>query len=80
MTPIFKEFKCREKKGYVNVKTEWDLCFNNKPVYEYELKYRIYPDGTVYVKSEIELKKFSFKAIELPRFGVNTKVDRKSVV
>lgn len=76
MTPVFREFKCREKKGYIKIKTEWDLCLNNKPVYEYELKYRVYPDGTVYVKSEIELKKFTLKAIELPRFGVNVKFDK----
>ncbi len=76
MVPVFKEFKCREKNGIVKIKTEWELCFNNKPVFEYELKYRIYPDGSVCVKSEIELKKFRFKAVELPRFGVNIKLDK----
>ncbi len=72
----FKEIKCREKSGVVKVKTEWNLCFENKPVYEFELKFRIYPDGTVFVKSEIEIIKFSFKPVELPRFGVNIKLDK----
>ncbi|MBQ7118129.1 MAG: hypothetical protein IJN88_07960, partial [Clostridia bacterium] len=77
MTPVFKEIKFREKSGVIKVKTEWNLCFNNKPVYEFELKYRIYSDGTVYVKSEIESKKFRFKPVELPRFGVNIRLDKE---
>ncbi len=76
VTPVFKEIKCREKSGVVKIKTEWDLCFKNKPVYEFELKYRIYPDGTVHIKAEIEFKKRHFKAVELPRFGVNIKLDK----
>ena len=76
MTPVFKEIKCREKNGMVKIKTEWNLCFENKPLYEFELKFRIYPDGTVFVKSELELNKFRLKPLELPRFGVNIKLDK----
>ncbi len=76
LTPAFKEIKCKEKSGEVKIKTEWNLCFENKPVYEFELKYKIYPDGTVSVKSEIEVKKFRLKPVELPRFGVNVKLDK----
>ncbi len=74
--PVFKEIKCREKSGMVKVKTEWNLCVNNKPVYEFELKYRIYPDGKIRVKAEVELLKRRIKAVELPRFGVNVKLDK----
>lgn len=76
MVPVFKEIKCREKAGVVKVKTEWKLCFKNKPIYEYELKFRIYPDGKVYVKAEIEFEKRHLKPYELPRFGVNIKLDK----
>ncbi|MBR5438210.1 MAG: hypothetical protein IKV21_04750, partial [Clostridia bacterium] len=76
MTPVFKEIKCREKNGLVKVKTEWQLCFKKKPVYDFEIKYTIYPDGKIYVKTEIELIKFRFKDVELPRFGVTIKLDK----
>ncbi len=76
LVPSFKEIKCREKSGVVKIKTEWELLFKNKPVYEFELKFRIYSDGTVHVKSEIEFTKFHLKAVELPRFGVNLKLDK----
>ncbi len=76
MKPVFREIKCREKGDVVKVKIETDLCYENKPVYEFETKYSIYSDGTVFVKAEIECKKFRFKAVELPRFGVNVKLDK----
>ena len=72
----FKEFKCREKNGAVKIKTEWELYCGKKPVYEFELKYTVHPDGTVFVKAEIESCKFRFKPVELPRFGVNVKLDK----
>ncbi len=74
--PEFKEFKCKEKNGVVKVKTEWNLCVGKKPAYEFELKYTVHPDGTVFVKSEIEVNKFRFKPLELPRFGVNIRLDK----
>ncbi|MBQ9913346.1 MAG: hypothetical protein IJO73_03855 [Clostridia bacterium] len=74
--PVFKEIKCREKGDVVKVKVEWNLCIKNKPVYEFELKYRIYGDGTVMIKSEIEVNRFRFRSVELPRFGVNIRLDK----
>lgn len=76
MKPVFKEFKVKEKSDKIKIKTEWLLYRGKKPAYEFELKYTVYPDGTVFVKSEIELEKFVLKPIELPRFGVNIKLDK----
>lgn len=75
MNPVFKEFKAKEKASEIKIKTEWELYYGNKPVYEFELKYTIHSDGAVFVKAEIELEKFVLKPIELPRFGVNIKLD-----
>ncbi len=77
LTPVFKEIKCKERDGLVKIKTEWNLCCKNKPVYEFELKYRIYPDGKIRVKAELEFIRRHLKAVELPRFGVNVKLGKE---
>ena len=64
---------CTAKKNgkYVKVECEGYLYNEDKKMFECELKYRIYPDGVIDVKVELEKRSFDLKKYSLPRFGVN---------
>ncbi len=61
----------KEKDGGIQVECEGVLKFKDKAVFETEIKYTIYPDGTIKVKTELERKGFAFGKIDIPRFGLN---------
>ena len=59
----------------VELESEGWLYLNGKKTFEFECKFKIYPDGLMKVKCEIEKKKLDFVTYELPRFGVNVQFD-----
>ena len=46
-----------------------------RKTFEFECKFKIYPDGTMKVKCELEKKKLDFNSYEIPRFGLNVELD-----
>ena len=76
---LFAETKLegvKEKNGAVEVECEGVLKFNGKAVFETEIKYTIYPDGTIKVKTELERKGLALGKIDIPRFGLNVHLDK----
>ncbi len=71
----FRSLSTKEKNGYVEVESKYYLILNGKESFEYEAEYKVYSDGTIAFEAELEKKGISFKATELPRFGVNLKID-----
>ena len=65
----------KEKDGGLEVECEGVLKFKGKAVFESEIKYTVYPDGAIRIKTELERKGFSFNKIDLPRFGLNVHLD-----
>lgn len=67
----------KNEKGVIKLRTEANLEFAGKKVFEFELKYKIHPDGTIAVKAEIE-RPFpaSLKKLSLARFGVSLDLDK----
>ncbi len=74
LTPEFKKIKCVEKDGKVKIETESDLYFKGKALFEFEVKYTVYSDGTMRIKAELERKGLRLNALDIPRFGVNLKL------
>ena len=71
-----KLVSCKSEKGVVKIKSEARLEYAGKKVFEFELKYKIYPDGAMRVKAEIERPFLSsLKKLSLPRFGVSLDLD-----
>ena len=66
----------KEKDGGIEVECEGVLKFDGKSVFETEIKYMIYPDGTIKVKTELERIGFAFGKIDIPRFGLNVHLDK----
>lgn len=66
----------KNDKGVIKIKTEANLEFAGKKVFEFELKQSIHPDGTIGVKVEIERPFPHFSKLSLPRFGVSLDLDR----
>ena len=60
-----------EDDDEIEIESEGWLYLKGKKSFEFECKYKIYPDGTMKVKCEIEKKKLDPVNYELPRFGVN---------
>ena len=72
-----KLVSCKSEKGVVKLKSEAQLEYAGKKVFEYELKYKIYPNGTIRVKAEIERSFLSsLKKMTLARFGVSLDLDK----
>ena len=72
-----KLVSCKSEKGVVKLKSEAQLEYAGKKVFEYELKYKIYPNGTIRVKAEIERPFLSsLKKMPLARFGVSLDLDK----
>ncbi|MBQ8502788.1 MAG: hypothetical protein IJ491_00730 [Clostridia bacterium] len=70
-----KIFKSKNSdKGYAEIESEGYLTFEGKKLFGYEIKYKVYSDGTVKVKAELD-KRGMFKKYDLPRFGVNINLD-----
>ncbi len=71
-----KSFDCEliNDKGYVEVESEGYLTFEGKKLFEFEIKYEVYSDGMIAVRTEIE-KTAIFKKYDLPRFGLNINLD-----
>lgn len=65
----------KEKDGGIEVESEGALKFNGKTVFESEIKYTVYPDGAIRIKTELEKKGFAFGKIDIPRFGLNVHLD-----
>lgn len=65
----------KEKKDKIEIESEGWLYLNGKKRFEFECKFKIYPDGLMQVKCELEKKKLDRKCYELPRFGVNVELD-----
>ena len=61
----------KEKDGGLEVECEGVLRFKDKDVFETEIKYIVYPDGKIKVKTELERKGLAFGKIDIPRFGLN---------
>ena len=76
LTNVTKLDSVKEKDGGIQIECEGYLRFNNKNVFETEIKYTIYPDGTVKVKTELERTGFSIGKIDIPRFGLNVHLDK----
>lgn len=71
-----KSFEFEAEDGKVKIEAESDMYFAGKSPFEFEIKYTVYPDGTIRIKSEIERKGLVIKALDIPRFGVNVKLDK----
>lgn len=70
----FEEVK--EKDGGIQIECEGALKADGKTVFESEIKYTVYADGTIKVKTELERKGFIFnKKADIPRFGLNVHLD-----
>lgn len=71
-----KSFDCESKtdKGCVEVESEGYLTFEGNKLFEFEIKYKVYADGMISVKAELE-KRGMFKKYDLPRFGLNVNLD-----
>lgn len=65
-----------EKDGGVEIESEGVLKFADKAVFETEIKYTVYPDGKIMVKTELERKGLAFGKIDIPRFGLNICLDK----
>ena len=76
LVPVCKIDDVKEKDGAIEVECEGLLKFNDKDVFETEIKYLIYPDGTIKVKTELERIGFAFGKIDIPRFGLNVHLDK----
>lgn len=74
LVPKFRKIECSEKDGKVKIETESDLYFDGKTIFEFEIKYTIYSDGTMRIKAELERKGLKLKSLDIPRFGVNIKL------
>ena len=66
----------KEKDGGVEIESEGTLKFNGKTVFESEIKYMVYADGSIRVKTELERKGFALGKIDIPRFGLNVHLDK----
>ena len=66
----------KEKDGGVEIESEGALKFNGKTVFESEIKYMVYADGSIRVKTELERKGFALGKIDIPRFGLNVHLDK----
>ncbi len=67
-------FKEKESEK-VEIESEGWLCLNGKKTFEFECKFKIYADGIMNVKCEIEKRKLDPVNYELPRFGLNVQLD-----
>ena len=76
LVPVCKIDDVKEKDGAIEVECEGVLKFNDKDVFETEIKYLIYADGTIKVKTELERIGFAFGKIDIPRFGLNVLLDK----
>ncbi len=76
LVPVCKIDDVKEKDGAIEVECEGVLKFNDKNVFETEIKYLIYADGTIKVKTELERIGFAFGKIDIPRFGLNVLLDK----
>ena len=76
LVPVCKIDDVKEKDGAIEVECEGLLKFNDKDVFETEIKYLIYADGTIKVKTELERIGFAFGKIDIPRFGLNVHLDK----
>ena len=65
-----------DKDGYVKIKTSGILEYTGKKVFSFELDYKIYPDGTMKVKTKLSRPRFSRGKVELSRFGIILNLDR----
>lgn len=61
----------KEKSYGLEVECEGTLRFDDKDIFETEIKYMIYADGTIKVKTELERKGLALGSIDIPRFGLN---------
>lgn len=66
----------KNDKGIIKIKTEANLEFAGKKVFELELKYSIHPDGIMGVKAEIERIFPHISKLSIPRFGVSIDLDK----
>ncbi len=64
------------KDGKIVVESEGVLKFQNKDVFETEIKYTVYGDGTIRIKTELEKIGFNWKSVDLPKFGLNVCLDK----
>lgn len=70
----FRSLEVHEKEKKVKVKSKYALTFKGKDVFDVEMNYKVYSDGTVSVKVEAERCGLTFKDCDIPRFGVNVKL------
>ncbi len=63
-----------EKDEKVELESEGWLYLDGKKTFEFECKFKLYPNGVMKVKCELEKKKLDFNNYELPRFGVNVEL------
>lgn len=59
----------------VEIESEGWLYLNGRKKFEFECKFKIYSDGIMKVKCELEKKKFDTVNYEFPRFGLNVQLD-----
>lgn len=64
-----------EKEDKVEIESEGWLYLDGRKAFEFECKFKLYPDGTMKVKCELEKKRLDRTDYELPRFGVNVELD-----
>ncbi len=77
MEAKFRSLSTKEKDGYVEIESKYDIILKDKTRFEYEGEYKIYSDGTIAFEAELKKKGISLKATELPRFGANIRVDSR---
>lgn len=57
-----------EEKGKAKVNTIFELCYKNKVLFRYTIRYRVYADGTLDIKIKLSSNK-RFTVYDLPKFG-----------
>lgn len=74
-TASAKLTECKNKGEYVKLKSVASLENAGKKVFDFEIEYKIYPDGTIAVKTELSRPFPRFKKLSLARFGLSTELD-----
>lgn len=68
-------YEYNKEKHFVKIETERVLEAEGKKLFSANIKYKIYPDGTISVKVKIKKTGLKLKETEIPRFGLSLGID-----
>lgn len=73
--PVFKEIEAKKYADFVKVEAEYDIMSGKTKLYESEITYKIFSDGTIEVTTELEREMQGYK--DIPRFGVTLELPKE---